>query len=124
MPRGNFPLVRSLAIGAALGLVLLVLAWLRPDEPGDGDLWRRGWLAGEQVRLQANGRYEVQRWSWFGAEETLESGTWMQLGEVVSLVPATRHKPARLMRKAVRDQRWYLIDPAEPDAAARYERVD
>jgi hypothetical protein len=124
MARGRFPLVRLIGVAAALALAALVLSWFGRDARGDGDVWRRGLVAGEQVRLQGNGRYQLQRWSWFGADETLESGTWMQLGEVVSLVPSTGGKPARLMRKAVRGERWYLIDPAEPDADAMYERVD
>jgi hypothetical protein len=124
MARTSLPLARILGILAALAVLLVVLPRLGRDADRQGDLWRRGTLGGEQVLLQRDGHYEVQRWSWFGADETLESGTWMQLGEVVSLVPATGSKPARLMRKAVRDETWYLIDAAEPGAESMYERVD
>jgi hypothetical protein len=124
MPRSRFPLVRLLAVGAALGTVLLLLALWRPPGRADGELWRRGQVAGEQVLLRRDGRYELQRWSWFGRAETFEAGTWVQLGEVVSLVPSTGGRPTRLMRKEVRDDTRYLVDPAGSTADARYERVD
>lgn len=123
MARGNFPLVRIIAIVAAAAVVLLVLSRFGRDEPANGEVWRRGLVGGEQMNLQRDGRYEVTRWSWFAADQTLESGTWVQLGEVVSLVPATGDRKARLMRKEVRKGTWYLIDPAQP-ADSRYERAD
>lgn len=124
MPRSRFPLLRLLAVGAALGLIALLLALWRPAGRADGELWRRGQVGGEQVLLRRDGRYELQRWRWFGRDETLETGTWVQLGDVVSLVPASGGKLTRLMRKQVRDDTRYLVDSAARAADARYERVD
>jgi hypothetical protein len=96
--------------------------------PRDGQVYRRGWLSGEQIHLRDDRSYVWERWRRFGAEETLESGTWVQLGEVLSLVPAGGTRPARVMRMLARDGERLLYEPAaggaRPAAEAMFERLD
>lgn len=128
MPGGRSRLGR--AAGASAVVILLLAAALyfeRRDPNGPGQVWRRGLLGGEQVRLLPGGRYELQRWRPFAADETLEGGTWTQLGQVVSLVPG-QGGPARVMRVLVRGEARYLSDAppgaGTPAPAALFERLD
>jgi hypothetical protein len=113
-----------------LPAVLLVLALLGGcgADRHDGQVYRRGWLTGEQIRLRDDRSYVWERWRRFGAEETLESGTWVQLGEVISLVPAGGARQARVMRMLARDGERLLYEPtaggARPATDAMFERLD
>jgi hypothetical protein len=110
-----------------MGLVLIGRPGTERSSDPPGQLWRRGFLGGEQFRLLENGRYQRQSWSRFG-EETLESGTWSPLAEIVSLVPATPGDAPRVMRKVRLDETWFLYEPTpaggQPARDAMYERVD
>jgi hypothetical protein len=127
----RFPTVSSLFL--ALGLIGLLVAGilvLGRNEPGGvpGELWRRGLLTGEQVRLRVDGRYEIQRWGCFGPDHTIETGTWDRVGDIVSLVPSTPGARSRLMRQTAQDGERSLYDVA-PDGTAsppesHYERVE
>lgn len=128
MRRGLSSLGRAAGVSAAVILLLAAALYFeRRDPNGPGQVWRRGLLGGEQVRLLPGGRYELQRWRAFGTDETVEAGTWTQLGQVVSLVPG-QGGPARVMRVLVRGETRYLSD-AQPGAGtpagpALYERLD
>lgn len=131
MHRIRFPTASTLFL--VLGLIGLMVAGilvLGRNEPGGapGELWRRGFLAGEQVRLRIDGRYEIQRWGCFGPDETIETGTWDRVGDIVSLVPSSAEAPPRLMRQAAQDgvRTLYGIGPdgRTPPSERRFERVD
>lgn len=119
----------TLAIVAVLVLVLVLVGVIaansRPDLPGQ--VWRRGFLGGEQIRLQDNGRYQRESWSWF-SETTLESGAWSPLADIVSLVPGTPGAAPQLMRKVRIDDAWFLYEATasgeRPAQDQLYERVE
>lgn len=101
------------ATAAVLLLAAGLLLWTaRGRDDGDGVVWRRGFLAGEQVRLLTGGRYTVERWSCFPGEDVLESGAWSKLGQVVSFVPAAGGRAPYLMRQDVVDGDWRMYAPA------------
>ena len=120
---------RTLALLAMLGAVLVALAMLRTARVSDeaGQLWRCGLVAGEQIRLFDNGRYQRQSWHLFG-ETTTESGAWSPLAEFVSLVPGTPGDPPRLLRKTRIDGSWYLYESSEgsgePPSDSFYRRIE
>jgi hypothetical protein len=127
----RFPTPSILA--ATLALLLIVLAAIvlvGRLNPGveSGQVWRRGFLSGDQVVLGDDGRYAVQRWGYFGPTETIESGVWVQLGDTVSLVPSNSGSRARVMRKRVDGDQRYLYEPTArsdiPEQETWYERVD
>jgi hypothetical protein len=118
---------------ATLGLVALfavgsVMLDSHRSAPVAGELWRRGFLGGEQLRLRPDRRYDLQRWRRFGADETLESGHWDRVGDIVSLVPSTPGARARIMRQAAQDgvRTLYDLGPdgRAPPPGERFERVD
>lgn len=121
---------RHSAVPWCLPALLLALALLGGcgADRRDGQVYRRGWLTGEQIRLREDRSYVWERWRRFGAEETLESGTWVQLGEVLSLVPSGGARPARVMRLLARDGERLLYEPApggaRPAPDAMFERLD
>ena len=114
----------TILVVVVLVLALIAVIGARSDD-GPGQVWRRGLLGGEQLRLIEDGRYQMQVWSCVGSDETIESGSWSPLAEVVSLVPGTPGHAPRLMRKARIDGDWYLYEPTpsgdrpEPDAFYR-----
>ena len=117
----------TILVAVVLVLVLIAVMGARSDD-GPGQVWRRGWLDGEQIRLLEDGRYQMQVWSCVGSDETIESGSWSPLAEVVSLVPGTPGHPPRLMRKARIDDDWYLYEPTptgdRPDPDTFYRLLD
>ena len=128
MRGSRFPALKL--IGVLFAGALLASAWLLLGERGGaraGETWRRGVLSGEQMRMDG-GRYTLQRWSLLGAGETLETGSYVKLGDVLSLVPGTPGRAPRLLRMEVQGDTWRLY---EPDAAGRvpadgrvFERLD
>jgi hypothetical protein len=126
--RGVFSPGRVAAACALLALLLgLTLYRGRYDPGGPGQVWRRGMLGGEQVRLLPGGRYQLERWRSLGSDETLEAGNWNQLGQVISLVPG-QGGPPRVMRVLVRGEARFLYEPAPggaiPPQDTLYQRVD
>ena len=120
----------ALVLAIVLGVAGLMIVMGRYDAgPQPGQTWRRGFLSGEQIRLVDDGRYQLQRWSCIGQDETYESGTWAKIGDVVSLVPTSGSGQPYLMRMIAKDGDMYLTEPS-PTAAGRtseremFERLD
>jgi hypothetical protein len=117
----------TILVAIALVLALVAVIGARSDD-GPGQVWRRGWLGGEQIRLLEEGRYHRQTWSVVAGDETFESGAWSPLAEVVSLVPGAPGQTPRLMRKTRIDGDWYLFEPTpsgdRPEPEAFYELID
>jgi len=108
---------------AASVLAALVVAFALSTRGGDGDggeTWRRGLLAGEQLRLLPGNRYRIEYWTRLGAGDVVESGTWSRLGDTVSLVPAAPGKSAYLMLQSVSGDERLLVRAGEE----AFERVD
>ena len=105
-------------------LLLATAAMFAMSGPGlpEGEVWRRGLLGGDQLRLLPGNRYRIERWSCVFADETVESGTWTRLGDTVSLVPSTPGRSAYLMRETAEDgERLLRSVPPEGDP---WERLD
>jgi hypothetical protein len=101
---------RSAALLRAPLLGALALLAGCNEPPGPGETWRRGFFGGEQLRLLPDSRYRWQSWSRLSADETIESGTWTRLGEVVSLVPSGSGRPPRILRITVAEGDRYLYE--------------
>ena len=61
-------------------------------------------------------RYEHSKWCYVCRDEVLDSGTWAQLGEVVSLVSERPGRPPRLMRVVARNGKRYMTDQGGAEA--------
>jgi len=110
-------------VGTALAVLAIVMATVFIMGPSDdigGEVWQRGFLAGEQYRFMPGNRYRLERWGCFGVGDTLESGTWTRLGDTVSLVPAAPGKSAYLMLQSVSGDERLLVRAGEE----AFERVD
>jgi hypothetical protein len=83
-----------------------------------GETWRRGMLSGELITLQQDGRYVHARWCLVCADDVLESGTWAQFGETVSLVPSQPGREPRVLRKSAREGKRYLAESTPPGQSA------
>lgn len=124
----SFPTLGTAA--SALLLVFGALVWNARYSTGgeDGQVWRRGFLGGEQVVLRDGGSYAIQRWSSIGSNETVENGVWKQLGDTVSLVPSTPGHTSRIVRRLSENGNQYLYDPVpgagRPSRDQWFERVD
>lgn len=107
----------------ALGVAGVMIGMGRYDAgPQPGQTWRRGFLGGEQIRLVDDGRYQLQRWSSVGQDETYESGTFAKIGDVVSLVPTSGSRQPYLMRMIAKDGDMYLMEPSATAAGRTSER--
>jgi len=117
-------------LAVVLGAVALMIVLGRYDAGSQpGQTWRRGFLGGEQIQLVDDGRYQLQRWSCVGQDETYESGTWAKIGDVVSLVPTSGSRQPYLMRMIAKDGDMYLMDPSATAAGRTsedemFERLD
>ncbi len=120
----------ALVLAIILGGAGLMIVMGRYDAgPQPGQTWRRGLLGGEQIRLVDDGRYQLQRWSCIGQDETFESGTWAKIGDVVSLVPTSGSRKPYLMRMIEKDGDMYLMESSAtaPDRTSEremFERLD
>jgi hypothetical protein len=111
-------LLRAVLAVAVLSLASLAITARYDARSQPGQIWRRGLVAGEQLHLQDGGHYQLQAWHLFGVGATLESGQWVQLGEVLSLVPSDRGHPPRTLRFVLRDEKRHLHDPERDGSGA------
>lgn len=120
----RFPSMTTVLAGVGIALLAMVLigALGRSDpRPEPGQTWRRGFLSGEQYRLLSDGRYRHEQWCRVCSDELIATGTWAQMGDMVSLVPSRSDQPPRMMRKSLRGGERTLFDPAQAGTASERE---
>ena len=101
-----------------LALMLAAVVSRQGARSQSGQIWRRGFVSGEQIHLFDDKRYVRSRWCYVCSDEAIESGTWAGLGEVVSLVPYRSGESPHLMRKISRDGKRFLAARGQSSPAS------